>query len=102
LNTTAPAFCQEALGVNYNQFLESIHEQELNQVNATCAVETIPELVSATSKRRIQVLFDGRMKSILLKGKVAFDAASEPEKQYRIRGRSIPQKTDLTRNGFPG
>ncbi len=35
LNTTAPAFCQEALGVNYNQFLESIQEQELNQVNAT-------------------------------------------------------------------
>src|SRR6266481_4836780 len=35
LNTTAPAFCQEALGVNYNQFLESIQEQEFNQVNAT-------------------------------------------------------------------
>jgi pyruvate/2-oxoglutarate dehydrogenase complex dihydrolipoamide dehydrogenase (E3) component len=24
-----------------------------------------------------------------------------PEKQYRIRGPSIPQNTDLTRNGFP-
>jgi hypothetical protein len=35
LNTTAPAFSQEALGVNYNQFLQSIQEQELNQVNAT-------------------------------------------------------------------
>jgi catechol 2,3-dioxygenase-like lactoylglutathione lyase family enzyme len=33
--TTAPAFSQEALGVNYNQFLRSIQEQELNQVNAT-------------------------------------------------------------------
>ena len=35
LNTTAPAFSQEALGVNYNQFLESIQEQELNQVHTT-------------------------------------------------------------------
>ena len=35
LDTTAPAFSQEALGVNYNQFLQSIQEQELNQVNAT-------------------------------------------------------------------
>lgn len=35
LNTTVPAFSQEALGVNYNQFLLSIQEQELNQVNAT-------------------------------------------------------------------
>ena len=35
LNTTAPAFSQEALGVNYNQFLESIQEQEISQVNAT-------------------------------------------------------------------
>jgi len=35
LNTTALAFSQEALGVNYNQFLQSIQEQELIQVNAT-------------------------------------------------------------------
>lgn len=35
LNTTTPAFSQEALGVNYNQFMESIQEQELNQVNTT-------------------------------------------------------------------
>ena len=34
-DTTAPAFSQEALGVNYNQFLQSIQEQELNQVNTT-------------------------------------------------------------------
>jgi hypothetical protein len=35
VTTTARAFCQEALGVNYNQFLQSIQEQELNQVDAT-------------------------------------------------------------------
>ena len=35
LNTTAHPISQEALGVNYNQFLESIQEQETNQVNAT-------------------------------------------------------------------
>ncbi|MBV8102236.1 MAG: hypothetical protein JOZ31_24085 [Verrucomicrobia bacterium] len=35
VTTTAPAFSQEALGVNYNQFLTSINEQELNQVDAT-------------------------------------------------------------------
>lgn len=35
LMTTAPAFSQEALGVNYNQFLPSIQEQEINQVDAT-------------------------------------------------------------------
>jgi hypothetical protein len=35
VTTTAPAFSQEALGVNYNQFLPSIREQELNQVDAT-------------------------------------------------------------------
>jgi hypothetical protein len=35
LNLTVPAFSQEALGVNYNQFLQSIREQELNQLNAT-------------------------------------------------------------------
>jgi hypothetical protein len=32
---TVPAFSQEALGVNYNQFLQSIQEQEVSQVNAT-------------------------------------------------------------------
>ena len=32
---TAPAFSQEALGVNYNQFLQSIQEQEVSKVNAT-------------------------------------------------------------------
>src|SRR5260370_1867687 len=35
VTTTAPAFSQEALGVNYNQFLQSIQEQEVSQVNAT-------------------------------------------------------------------
>ena len=35
MKTPATAFSQEALGVNYNQFLQSIQEQELNQVNAT-------------------------------------------------------------------
>jgi hypothetical protein len=34
MTTTAPAFSQEALGVNYDQFLPSIREQELNQVDA--------------------------------------------------------------------
>jgi hypothetical protein len=34
VSTTAPAFCQEALGVNYNQFLTSIQEPEINQVHA--------------------------------------------------------------------
>ena len=29
---TAPVISQEALGVNYNQFLTSIQEQEINQV----------------------------------------------------------------------
>jgi len=33
--TTAPAFSQEALGVNYNQFLQSIQEQEVSKVKAT-------------------------------------------------------------------
>jgi hypothetical protein len=35
VTTTAPAFSQEALGVNYNQFLKSIQEQEISQVHAT-------------------------------------------------------------------
>jgi hypothetical protein len=33
--TAARAFSQEALGVNYNQFLQSIQEQEVSKVNAT-------------------------------------------------------------------
>jgi hypothetical protein len=35
LNTTSPAFSQEALGVNYNQFLQSIQEREISQIHAT-------------------------------------------------------------------
>jgi hypothetical protein len=35
LRTITPAFSQEALGVNYNQFLQSIQEEEINQVDAT-------------------------------------------------------------------
>jgi hypothetical protein len=34
VTAAATAFSQEALGVNYNQFLTSINEEELNQVNA--------------------------------------------------------------------
>jgi len=33
MTATAPALSQEALSVNYNQFLTSINEQELNQVD---------------------------------------------------------------------
>jgi hypothetical protein len=35
LTTAAPAFSQEALGVNYNQFLTAIQEPEISQVHAT-------------------------------------------------------------------
>ena len=35
MTTAAPAFSQEALGVNYNQFLRSIQEQEISKVDAT-------------------------------------------------------------------
>jgi len=35
LNSTTPAFSQEALGVNYNQFLQSIQEEEVSQLHAT-------------------------------------------------------------------
>ena len=35
VTTAGPAFSQEALGVNYNQFLQSIQEQEVSQVKAT-------------------------------------------------------------------
>jgi hypothetical protein len=35
VTAAAPAFSQEALGVNYNQFLQSIQEREINQVHAT-------------------------------------------------------------------
>jgi hypothetical protein len=35
VTTAAPAFSQEALGVNYNQFLQSIQEQEVSKVQAT-------------------------------------------------------------------
>jgi hypothetical protein len=35
VTTAGPAFSQEALGVNYNQFLRSIQDQELSQVKAT-------------------------------------------------------------------
>jgi len=35
VTTAAPAFSQEALGVNYNQFLQSIQEQEVSKVDAT-------------------------------------------------------------------
>jgi hypothetical protein len=36
LDTTAPAFSQEALGVNYNQFLQSIQEQEPSSQSGGC------------------------------------------------------------------
>ncbi|HEX6563531.1 MAG TPA: hypothetical protein VF020_04560 [Chthoniobacterales bacterium] len=35
VSRTTPAFSQEALGVNYNQFLQSIQEHALNRINAT-------------------------------------------------------------------
>ena len=35
VTTAATAFSQEALGVNYNQFLQSIQEQEVSKVQAT-------------------------------------------------------------------
>jgi hypothetical protein len=35
VTTAARAFSQEALGINYNQFLQSIQEQEVSKVNAT-------------------------------------------------------------------
>jgi hypothetical protein len=35
VTTAAPAFSQEALGVTYNQFLQSIQEQEVSKLNAT-------------------------------------------------------------------
>jgi hypothetical protein len=35
VSAAAPAFSQEALGVNYNQFLQSIQESEISQVHAT-------------------------------------------------------------------